>query len=213
MQERSKTLSAMDIKHAKKAMEDLIVAVFFAESAIEHTENGRELTFNLTSYKEQYLRTYLSRYSLKDSLYLNPTTMKWHIRQSVTLEKILKEWTEEGEIITLDPRLIRASTLLLWILLFARKTKRSVLINTNIPESIRKDIPYFFEIHFNSPVYVKRDKFHIKPYYQVLTRAIQMQRPASENLEFYNLLPEQEVQVFRQNMAAREEELSANGNL
>jgi hypothetical protein len=195
-----------------KPLEDLIIAVFFSKCSIHQTSDGREVEFSVAERKIPYLLSYLERYKIKNHLRIDLKTGVASIKESVVLEKLLREWTKEGLVTAIDPRFVGTSTFLLWILLFGRKTKRNVAIDTNLSNTIRKDIPYYFEIYFKTTLYDKGSAFYIKPYFSVLAQAIQTQRPAIENLELNYLLPEKEVDDFKKIMKQHDKGMLLNGD-
>lgn len=194
-----------------RPLEDLIIAIFLSECHIMKTPNGRELQFNLEQRKIQLFHSYIHRNGIDNHIRFNTETNVGQIKQSVLLEKILQEWTNNGVVTAIDPRIVKTSTFLLWISLFARKTKKGVTIDTNLPELIQRDIPYYFRSYINTTLYPKGSSFDIKPFHFVLTSSITAQRPASEILELNFLLPENEEPVFKKIMAEREAETSING--
>lgn len=195
-----------------KPLEDLIIAVFFSKCSIEKTKNGRELNFSLQTRKITYMDSYLRRHKLDNHIRIDSQSGNASIKESVVLEKILRDWTNGETVTAINPRLINAHTFLLWILLFGRKTKRSVAIDTNLNDHLRRDILFYFNLYLLAPLYDKVDSFYIKPYFSVLAQAIQIQRPAIENLELNYLLPEQEVDAFKKTMIDREGGIFLNGN-
>ncbi|MEK5071654.1 hypothetical protein [Sporosarcina sp. FSL K6-1508] len=188
-----------------KPLEDLIVAIFFAQSEIIKTPNGRELKFNLAKRKHELFNSYIQRNGLVNHIKFNPEKLEGRIKQSILLEKMLRDWTIDGEVHAVDPRYVKTSMFLLWICLFARKTKASVAIDTNLPELTREDIPYHFSNYFDTKMYSKGSSFYIKPFHSVVTRSIQTQILAIENVELNYLLPENEELSFKKKMAEWEE--------
>lgn len=188
-----------------KALNDLIVAVLF--SKYKEVPVGKfkelELEFQLEERKIPYLLDYLEMNNLGQHIGCHEN--KWRIKQSIMLQKIIGEWTSEGQVVAIDPRIIRNSTFFIWILLFARKTSNSVALDTNLSESIKKDIGHLFEQSFATTLYVKDKAFYIKPYHKVLIQAIVLQRTAKENLEYNYLLPDNEVLMFKRSIKKREE--------
>jgi len=196
--------------HSIRPLEDLIIAVFFSECQIVKTPNGKELKFNLGERKIPLFHSYVHRNGIENHIRFNSDT-ECHIKQSVLLERIIQEWTTDGVVTAIDPRIVKTSTFLLWISLFARKTKKGVSIETSLPEWIQNDLPYYFRSYFNTNLYLKGSSFDIKPFHYILTRSITAQRPANEILELNFLLPENEKIVFKKIMAEREAEISING--
>ncbi len=194
----SKMNSKPSTENSLKALNDLIVVILFSQNKDENNENHKGLVFELKERKETYLLDYIQLHNLESQVVR--LHGKWHIKQSVLLEKIVREWTTNGLVTGIDPRSVTSSTFFLWILLFGRKTFNSVALDTNLSESIKKDIPHYFNKFFSTTLYVKDKAFYIKPYHQVLLKSISSQRPARENLEYNYLLPDNEIHLFKKNM-------------
>lgn len=198
-----KRSSQPSTENSLKALSDLIVVILFSQYKDEHSENHKGLIFKIEDRKETYLLDYIQIHNLESQVInLNG---KWHIKQSVLLEKMIREWTTNGKVTGIDPRSVTNSTFFLWILLFGRKTATSVALDTNLSERIKKDIPHYFNKFFATTLFVKDKAFYIKPYHQVLSKSILSRRPAKENLEYNYLLPNNEVHLFKNNMRKMEE--------
>lgn len=180
-----------------KPLEELIIAVLLSDCNIDNTPNGRHISFIIDERKIPYLENYIRENNIFPHVEYDKNENTWMIKQSILLEKILREWTDFTEVIAVDPRYISENCLLLWILLFAEKTQKGVSIQTNLPANIRKDIPYYFEDLFKVRLFEKGNSFYIKTYYTLLYRANQIKRPAMDHLELNYLLHDHEVKKYK----------------
>jgi len=197
MLDRNRNVHHTKIKNVR-SLEDLIVSVLFSKYDIGLSEQGRYLKFAIKARKLELLKNYIQRNEITSHIQIDENNLEVYIKQSIVLEKILREWTKERVVTGINPSNIRTNTFLLWICLFARKSSTGVVVETCLSIEIQKDIPYFFKNYFeNSTLYPKGKTFQIKPFYPVILRSIQQQQLAIENIELNYLLPQNEKIDFK----------------
>lgn len=184
------------------ALTDLIVTVLLSSYEKQSLNTKNELVFSLDKRKEPYLVDFISLHGLRHYVFKREGV--WYFHDSIRVHRIIKDWTRNGELIAIDPRLLRKDTFFLWILLFGRKTKTSVALDTCMPDFLKHEVPVLFNRFFGARLFAKSNAFYIKPYYHILDTAINSNRTAKENLEFNYLLPENEVSLFKRHLEQKE---------
>lgn len=198
--------------HLAKPLDDLIISVLLSNHEIKRTPNGKQIIFEIKSEKNNVLVNYLQINKIEKHCHINYKNNQCTIYHSIPLELILKDWTnEQYKLVAINPKKLTASTLILWISLFAEKTDRNVLINTNMSKQVFETLNYYFNNYFNCKLYFRGNFVTIKPFYLILLHSIYLHRPIIEMVELYNLIPAKEIKQFKRELIKNEEDQSTNG--
>lgn len=174
------------------ALEDLIVSVLLGKHQMIQRNRGRELYFTLTERKMTLLHEFLTQHELLTHVHIDSEKSQVIIRHSLTLEMILRDFTSDGEVVALDPAKLRMPTFLLWVCLFARKTDRNVVIDSNLQAGPQRTLIHFFNQQMNSSLIGTGSYLQIKPFSTLLLLSLNARRPMFETVELNFLLPARE---------------------
>ena len=178
--------------HQIQPLENLIIAVLLQKYSIEQGENGRELSIEIKGRKLKYLESYIIRHELINHIYVNKVSEKVNIRSSIILERILKEWTLEGQLVAIEPNKLTNSVFMLWTCLFARNNTKHVVIDIQMEQSIRNTIKYFYQLIFDTKLIDKEQQFQFSSFTNILLNSYQRKGSIEETAELNFLLPERD---------------------
>lgn len=195
------------------ALEDLIVSVLLAKHKMVYKKQGRELHFSLNERKMTLLQAYLKQYDLTDHVSLDEENNLAIIKQSVTLEMLVRDWTMEGVVVALDPGKLRTQTFLLWVCLFARKTERhNVVIDSELQKGPQRTLIHLFNQHMDAELLGTGSYLKIKPFSTLLLLSLNIRRPMFETAELNYLLPPRERSRMNEMLDEWKEERSIHVN-
>lgn len=193
-----------------RSLENFIIATMLAEGKIVQTKTGREVHFPFQIRKTELLISYLTKNNLTQHVTLNMNNESGIIRQSIILEKILKDWSNKVEITAINPKKYNLKILTLSICLYAQKSKHGVILNTNLKEELQDTITSLTNLTLPITLRSYKDSFYMKPFFPFLLEAIKFKVTLLETAELNYLLPDKEKVLFKQKMLKESGEIYAN---
>ncbi|WP_282155761.1 hypothetical protein [Cytobacillus gottheilii] len=191
----------------KEKLEDLTIAILLTKTDIRQTENGRSLFFTLKERKVPILRDYLQRYQLKQQVAFDESSLTGYIAPSIMLEGVLRSWTLENRVSSINPLALGSNAYYLWISLFAEKAAHGVVIPSDLDPDVQHTLTYLFNQQFGVSLY-RGSLMQIRPFSPIMLKAIKSNRPIEESMELSYLLPLVEKEEFKTLITEWEEERS-----
>lgn len=188
--ERETTLSVMQT-------ENLIVAILIGDSTVICKNSGlHELDFTLPTNRQHILKQYLSNnpYAQIEIVQVNEQTNTYKIKSNFMLERIIRKWVDDrGKVIAVNPLQLSSSVFMLWVCLFANRTKfegtiKSRNISLEATRVICKMYAHYLE---SSYILYKNGCYTIGALNGVFLYSIRNNRPSYETLEIGALLDEE----------------------
>lgn len=192
-----------------KPLEDFIIATILAEGKIVSTTVGKEIHFSIQDRKYSLLNSYIQNNDINQHIIINKKTYCGVIRQSIVLERLLKDWSKKGEIVAINPDKISSRVFLLSICLFAKKSNNGVLLDTNLKEEQLSSVLSLINLILPSTFRNKSNTFYIKPFFPLVLEAIRLKLTLVETAELNYLLPEKERKILKHKLSIERDELYA----
>ncbi|WP_028393943.1 hypothetical protein [Bacillus cihuensis] len=196
------------MRHNVSALEDLIIAALIAKPYLVTNKEGRSLCFKLEERKIPILNNYIQHFHLTNYITINKPLLTGIIHPSIMLERILRDWTLEGYVQTINPQKTSLNMFLIWVALFGQKTEKSVIVSTDLGIEQQRTLALLFYNHFHSNIICAGSYMQIKPFSPLFLRALQSNRPIEECMELTFLLPKKEKNIIKQQISEWEEERS-----
>lgn len=187
-------------------LENLIIALLVQEYTYKKLNTGSEIEVVLKERKLSFLNKYISRYHLTEHVEINIPNGIVRIKQSVTLLKILKEWTVEGEVVAIEPKKLTINFFMLWLCLFGKKTEKNVVIESKLTTSVKNTMSHFFETLLKTKLIDKGNHFQVLPFTNILLFSYQRKGTLEETAELNYLLPERDRLKIKKILFEWEEE-------
>lgn len=174
--------------------ENIIVAILLGNSEIIKKYNGlHEVQFKLPTNRSHILEQYLENntYANVDITPINEIEHRYRLNTSFTLEKIIRDWTnEQGKITVFDPTKLTANVFTLWLCLFTIQDTFSVTIkSTSCTKEVAQALCRLYEgLIESSYICYKDSKFHIGALNSVLVYSLRNNRPSYETLSIASLM-------------------------
>lgn len=192
-----------------QALENLIITALLQQPTFNERKSGQieSIEFELDKDKMRFLEKYIIRHRLQSHVLIstNDLTHKITLQPSLTIERLIRDWTRNGEIIGIDPSKISSEFFMLWICLFARKTEKNVVIDTNLEENVKNTLKEFFYMYLKTNLLDKGRVFQITPFTNILLKSFQDKRTLEETEEINNLLTDKERSKLKKILGTMEE--------
>lgn len=192
--------------------EDLIVAILLGDSIIQNRSGKHELKFCLPSNKQKILRMYNEKYCLHSLICIEREKEKDYflVKNSLVLERIVRDWSDGTNVIAVDPRLLKNSTYMLWLCLFGEKVNDHVIIKQNtLTLDTKHTLIYCFEKTMRTSYLRLNAEGHLKVQAldELLLTSIIENRPSYESLALHELLTDHAKKIFLQKQEKMKEEM------
>ena len=186
-------------KSSLQALNDLTIASLLTRFQISKVNGEKSLRIPITTNKIPLFKDYIDIHKLSNYVDLKENEKVFEIKSSIMLEQKLKDWTKNGEVVSINPSDLRISTFLLWVSLFTRKDGNYIGLETTLNQSLQETLIWIFKsLIDNCPIASSGSKFHFQSYLQLYLLSVKHHRAYVETAELYWLLSEKEKRRLRQ---------------
>lgn len=187
-------------------LENLIISFIVQDYTEVITKNICGIQVALDERKISFLNKYINRYELQEHVSIDIRNGNVIIKESVPLARILKEWTNNGVVIAMEPNKLSSNFFMLWLCLFGQKKEKSVLINSNLPVNVKTTLQHFFYTLLNARLIDKGDHLQVMPFTNILLFSYQRKGTIEETSELNYLLPDRDRKKIKSILLHWEEE-------
>lgn len=189
-----------------KALDDFIVSVLLTKNTIEHTSSGRVLHFKLEYKKLPVFIEFISKNKLKEHIYFDIDSLKGFIKPSLSLERILRQWTQNNTVLYIDSNDIRVSSILTTAILFAKQTlEKKIVIPTSLGREQQQTLSNLVGQLMDIKIISGHHTIIIYPFSSLVLRALR-ERSMKECMELIDLCSYQEKEIVKRKVVKEEGE-------
>lgn len=186
-------------KNELQALNDLTIAALLTRFNISKIKGDKSLIIPITTNKMPLFKDYIDIHKLSNYVELREEENIIKINSSIMLEQKLKEWTQNGEVVSINPADLRIGTFLLWVSLFTKKDDNSIGLETALNPSLQETLIWIFKsLIENCPIASSGSKFHFQSFLQLYLLSVKHHRAYVETAELYWLLSDKEKRRLRQ---------------
>lgn len=186
-----------------QALNDLIVGALLTKYKLKTNGVQRYLEVPIHPERVYILQDYIEHHELLNLVEIDTDTNSYLILPSLVLDYKLKDWTKDGVVVAINPSDLHIRALLFWISLYARKSDYSVIVETELSQTLQETLCYFFTRNIKDCEIVSADnRFHFKSFLELYLLS-NSYRPYIETGELYDMLSSKESRRLK-NMIAQE---------
>lgn len=171
-----------------QALENLTIVLLLQKPIFNNSKRLIQVLFN--ENKILFLEEYILRYNLSSHVTYKENLVTLH--HSITVENLVRDWTPKGQVIGINPNKVSSDLFMLWICLFAKKTDKNVIIETELEDQVKLTICRFFRLHLQTNLIDRGNIFQIRPFTNLILKSYQENRFLEETKELNNLLTDKD---------------------